>query len=84
MKHTLLALLVVGGVVAVSHEAMAAFVFNPTLTMHHRTHHSPPPRVAKAAISNAVKQQTRQQAKDNEVEKVDIKNFAFPLFGMNK
>jgi hypothetical protein len=85
MQHTLWlwTLFVIGGVLATSQVATAAFVFNPTLTMYH-SYRSPPHPFVKVAMPVAKEQRTGHQAECSGVEDVDAEDLACPEVGMNK
>jgi len=83
MKQTLWTLLVIGGVLATSQVATAAFVFNPTLTMY-QSYRAPNPPLVKAAIPAVKDQRVSQKAECGGVGDVDAEDLAFPKVSMNK
>lgn len=76
MKHALIPLLVILYAFAIPQGAMAAFVFNPTLTMKS---YRPPPSPKARKLT-----EVRQNAGGGGAAKVETEGVVFPMFGMNK
>jgi hypothetical protein len=75
MPHPHWALLAIGGVLATSQVAMAAFVFNPTLSMYH-SYRSPPSPFVKVAIPVAKDQRAGHQAECSGAGAADAEDLA--------